>query len=386
MTSAPSGTGKTTIIQKLLSEVPNIRKIVTTTSRQPRPGETAGLDYHFVTRPEFEKLIEDGEFVEWKEHFGNLYGLTWAELRNSPTIDAIFDMDVFGKDEFLSQANMDCVTIFLAPPSIEAVEERIKSRGKYSEDEIRERVGRALEEMEHAETYDHIVVNHRIEDTVKEIVAVIEDARHPPDSGPRYVCIEGLVGAGKTTLTEILGPVLGAKLYLDPFERNPFLRDFYLSRRSFALETELSFALLRYRLLQSIKRDLRANRLIVSDFTMWRSYVFASTNLDEKAFDVFHKVYDVLIEDTPVPDLLVWIEAPYELLLKRIKTRGRAEEFLGVTEAYLRELNAHYKATLDREIDCEMVTVDAGDLDLLNSNRTLASLVEMIGGVGAGKA
>lgn len=323
-------------------------------------------------------MIEQDELVEWKDHFGNLYGLTWSELENDQDRDAIFDMDVFGKDEFLSQASVDCLTIFLAPPSIDAIEERIRARGDYSEDELRDRVGRALEEVEHAKTYDHVVVNHGIEETVEEIREIIGEARKSETDGPTYVAVEGLIGSGKTTLTQILGPTLGAKLYLDPFEGNPFLRDFYLSKRSFAFETELSFALLRYRLMQRIKRDLRTNRLVVTDFTMWRSHVFASTNLDSKEFDLFKGVYDMLLRDSPTPDLLVWIEAPLDLLLKRIKTRGRPEEILGVTEDYLKQLDSRYKEILKREATCEIVTINAQDLDLTRTNSALAALVDRI--------
>lgn len=379
--SAPSGTGKTTIIRTILERCPDLRKIVTTTSRPPRPGETPGFDYHFISREQFTEMIRKGEFIESKDHFGQLYGLTWSEFRKSPNEDAIFDMDVFGKDEFLSQVEANCITIFLAPPSIDTIEERIRARGEYSESELTERVSRALEEVERAETYDFIVVNHDIQDTVQEIKKIIDKARGGgEDRRPRYICVEGLIGSGKTTLTQMLGAALGAKLYLDPYERNPFLREFYLSKRSFALETELSFALLRYRLMQRIRQDLRAHRLILSDFTMWRSQAFASVNLDEKGRHLFNRIYEVLAQDVPLPDLLIWIEAPYDLLLRRIKTRGRPEEILGIADTYLRELESRYREILDGMSGLEIVRVSAESLDLVRSNTALSSLVSKIDG------
>lgn len=377
--SAPSGTGKTTVIRALLDKFPDLHKIVTTTSRPPRVGETPGVDYMFVSPEEFDGRIEKGELIEWKEHFGHRYGLTWSEFHRFPDRDAIFDMDVFGKDEFLSKVDANCITIFLAPPSIEAMEQRIRSRGEYSDHELRERVGRALQEMELAESYDIVVVNHQVQDTVREVAAIVQRARNQASkAGPRYVCVEGLIGSGKTTLTQILGASLGAKLHLDPYDHNPFLRDFYLSKRSYALETELSFALLRYRSVQRIGRDLMANRLVVSDFTMWRSHVFAAVNLDHKAQGLFRGIYDVLARDIPTPDLLIWIEAPYDLLLRRIRTRGRPEEILGVGEGYLRDLESRYREILHTKPNVEIVTVSAESLDLVSGNAALSSLASKI--------
>ncbi len=380
--SAPSGTGKTTIIRKVLTTVPGLRKIVTTTSRPPREGEASGVDYAFVSREQFEAMIRNDEFIEWKDHFGHLYGLTWAQFKQQPRADAIFDMDVFGKDEFIGRVHAKCITIFLAPPSIDTVEQRIRQRGGDSEVAFTQRLGRVLEEMKRAGSYDYVVVNRDVDHTVSEIRIIVDRARAASrPSTVKYVAVEGLIGAGKTTLTQVLGAHLGAKVYLDPFDRNPFLADFYLSKQRFALETELSFALLRYRLMQRIREELSTSRVVVGDFTMWRSRVFASVNLNRRARKVFDGVYNLLAADLPAPDLVVWLEAPFELLLGRIKTRGRAEEVLGIDERYLHDVAAQYDRILKDEA-ANLIVLNANDVDLIRSSRSLRSLVKTIDGGG----
>lgn len=378
--SAPSGTGKTTIIRRVLEDIPSLRKIVTTTSRPPRSDEETGVDYHFVSRKEFLDMVGKGEFLEWKEHFGHLYGLTRSELERHPNRNAIFDMDVFGKDDLLSQTDATCVTIFLAPPSVDEAEERIRMRGKdRAGTQLRERIDRTTEELGRAETYDYLVVNRQIDDTVGEIKDIVNQATAPSTGQEyRYVCVEGLIAAGKTTLAQILAAHLDAKLHLDPFEENPFLLDFYFSKRRSALETELTFALLRHQLQRRIERDLGANRLVVTDFTMWRSQVFASVNLSGRTHTRFMGIYKELTHGLPKPDLVIWIQAPFDLLVRRIKTRGRTEEVLGISEDYLASLEKRYESLLSELQDVEVVRTSARELDMVRTNKALERLVSRL--------
>jgi len=104
LVSGPSGTGKTTLLRRVLSELHGLRKLVSTTTRQRRPSEVNGEDYYFVGREEFERKIAERQLVEWKSTFGDYYGLTREELNRCPDCDAIFDMDVKGKEDFLGAA------------------------------------------------------------------------------------------------------------------------------------------------------------------------------------------------------------------------------------------------------------------------------------------
>jgi guanylate kinase len=176
--SAPSGTGKSTALARVLREVPAIRFSVSHTTRAPRPGENDGADYHFVDRAAFDRLIEEGAFLEWAEVHGERYGTSRREydraLRDG--VDLLLDLDVQGATQ-ARKAIADAVTIFILPPSFAALEQRLRGRGHDGEDTIRRRLESAQEELRLYATYDYLIVNDDLESCVESLKAVIRAAR-----------------------------------------------------------------------------------------------------------------------------------------------------------------------------------------------------------------
>ncbi|TCD06903.1 guanylate kinase [Erythrobacteraceae bacterium CFH 75059] len=159
--SSPSGAGKTTVARSLLENDSDIRLSVSVTTRQPRPGEVDGRDYHFVTEAAFRRMVDDGELLEWAEVFGHLYGTPKAQIKAGLKAgqDFLFDIDWQGTQQLYQRMEVDVVRVFLLPPSIAALEERLRSRGSDSEDVVQYRMARARSEISHWDGYDYVVVN-----------------------------------------------------------------------------------------------------------------------------------------------------------------------------------------------------------------------------------
>ncbi len=175
--SAPGGGGKNSIISELLKRIPNATRFVTTTTRSMRPAEREAQDYYFISRPEFEEKIVAGDFVEYNEMVGNLYGtdrirLTEA-LRNHAIVFAA--LDVNGKRS-LDTASFPHLSIFILPDSLDALGARIRRRGGMTEEQISARLTLAKQEIADAVTYDYHVVNHegKMMDTVAEILEILQ--------------------------------------------------------------------------------------------------------------------------------------------------------------------------------------------------------------------
>ena len=161
--SAPAGGGKTTIANLLLKEIPNLQRIVTYTTRQPRPGEKNGVDYVFVSKEEFEKLIQENAFLEHAIVHGNYYGTPKREVFEliEKGIDVLLIIDVQGMRQIKSNYK-DIISIFLIPPSFDELKLRMKKRGD-SEEEIQKRLHTAIKELKAWKEYDYIVVNDEIQ-------------------------------------------------------------------------------------------------------------------------------------------------------------------------------------------------------------------------------
>lgn len=158
--SAPSGGGKTTIVSRLLEEMPNAARLVTTTTRSPRPGESDGIDYHFITRGTFQNKIQKGDFLEWVEFAGAFYGTDRHEVEKLlASSDFVFaNVDVRGKDS-LVRAGFPCLSIFLVPESEEVLRARLARRPRATEAYIASRLARAAAEMAVAPTFDYQIIN-----------------------------------------------------------------------------------------------------------------------------------------------------------------------------------------------------------------------------------
>jgi guanylate kinase len=158
--SAPSGTGKNAIIRELLKLFPNTTRLVTTTTRDPRPGEKNAVDYHFVSETEFQNMLQAGEFLESNNYAGNWYGSEKQKLeKDLEDNEFVFStLDVNGKKS-LEKIFYPHIAIFLLPDSIDVLDDRIRHRGGESEEDIEKRIALAHDEIAHASKYDFQVVN-----------------------------------------------------------------------------------------------------------------------------------------------------------------------------------------------------------------------------------
>ena len=173
--SAPSGTGKSTVISEIMKIRGNIFFSVSATTRQQRAGEENGVNYWFISREEFEKMTENDEFLEHAEYVGNCYGTPIkpiVEHLQSGT-DVILDIEVQGFKQ-IKEKMPDAVSIFIVPPSLEVLEQRLRGRGTDSEEKIKGRLEKASQEMKMVEFYDYVVTNNSVEETAKEIVSIMD--------------------------------------------------------------------------------------------------------------------------------------------------------------------------------------------------------------------
>jgi guanylate kinase len=177
--SSPSGAGKTTLSRRLLDADPMVELSVSVTTRKQRPGEIDGRDYHFVPRPQFDAMVQKGELLESAEVFGHCYGTPRAPVETALTRgrDVLFDIDWQGTQQLREKADRDLVSIFVLPPSIPALEQRLKSRAQDSDDVIRGRMAKAADEMSHWAEYDYVIINTDIELAFAEVRAILAAER-----------------------------------------------------------------------------------------------------------------------------------------------------------------------------------------------------------------
>lgn len=179
--AGPSGSGKTTIYKRLLKEEAGINFSVSATTRIPRGGECDGQDYYFISREEFFRRRSAGEFVEWAEVHGNYYGTLRKELSRKSAAGqvCVLDVDVQGAAS-LRQGGLDADFIFIVPPSLEVLEERLRTRGTEDEATLALRLKNAAKELEAAKQFDYVVVNDRLDQAYAEVRDLIIKAKQPP--------------------------------------------------------------------------------------------------------------------------------------------------------------------------------------------------------------
>jgi guanylate kinase len=172
--SAPSGTGKTTVVERLVQVVPDLVMSRSYTSRAIREGERDGVDYNFITRVRFEQLIAGNALLEWANVFGNLYGTCAADTERELAAgrDLVLVIDVQGARKVRSRG-LETVSIFVLPPSFETLERRLRGRSKDSEEAIRRRLATARAEIDAVVGYDYVVVNDELEACVDRIRAIV---------------------------------------------------------------------------------------------------------------------------------------------------------------------------------------------------------------------
>jgi guanylate kinase len=176
--SAPSGAGKTSLVQALLNINPDIRLSVSYTTRAPRPGERDGKDYHFVSRSDFLVMMQRGDFLESAEVYGNLYGTSqvWINEEMARGQDILLEIDWQGAAQ-VRQLFPACISLFILPPSLEALEQRLKGRNKDSDEVIARRMAAVREDVTHVAEFDYVIINDNLNEALRELNAVVLAAR-----------------------------------------------------------------------------------------------------------------------------------------------------------------------------------------------------------------
>lgn len=170
--SSPSGAGKTTLTTRLRQAIPEIRFSISHTTRRPRPTEQDGREYHFVDRERFQRLIAEGEFLEWAEVHGNLYGTSRRELDQAQGLRGIiFDIDHQGARQ-IKCAEPDAVGIFILPPSMTTLLERLRGRASEDEETVQRRFQVARAEIAHYGMFDYVLVNDDIDEATQQLVSI----------------------------------------------------------------------------------------------------------------------------------------------------------------------------------------------------------------------
>jgi guanylate kinase len=191
--SAPSGAGKTTLVERLVEETPHLKMSRSYTSRPARVGEVDGVDYNFVTRARFEAMVAAGQFLEWADVFGNLYGTSAADTKRllESGDDVVLVIDVQGARQVRSRG-LDTTAVFVMPPSLEVLEQRLRGRSKDSEAAIQRRLEVARQEVAAFSEYDFVVVNDEVGGTVDRLRAIV-------------IAERARLGRMRNTATEIVG-------------------------------------------------------------------------------------------------------------------------------------------------------------------------------------
>jgi guanylate kinase len=173
--SAPSGTGKTTILKKVIAVTEKVAFSVSHTTRVPRPGEQEGIDYFFVNKDVFATMRQQDLFLEWAEVHGNLYGTSSRALQEGTEqrLDIILDIDVQGARQVKEKLGDKGVYIFISPPSLEELERRLAGRSTESESAMATRLTNAKEEMNNIDLYDYVIVNDKVDQAVEVLKSII---------------------------------------------------------------------------------------------------------------------------------------------------------------------------------------------------------------------
>jgi guanylate kinase len=176
---APSGAGKSTVIGRVVSKLSNLERIVTYTTRERRPGEVEGLEYHFVTTEEFERLKADGDLAEWQAFYGHQYGSSRKRLEHAIArgLDLIGAYDVLGSLYLADRYPDNTVTIFVLPPSVEELRRRLVERYGEETEEGRIRLERLRMEMSHAYAFKYVVRNVRVEEAASDVAGIVRAER-----------------------------------------------------------------------------------------------------------------------------------------------------------------------------------------------------------------
>ncbi|MFZ9025507.1 MAG: deoxynucleoside kinase [Pseudohongiellaceae bacterium] len=194
---------------------------------------------------------------------------------------------------------------------------------------------------------------------------------------PRFIAVEGPIGVGKTSLTKRLAETFNYELLLENAEENPFLDRFYQNPRQHALATQLFFLFQRAQQIADSRQSDLFEPVRVSDFLIDKDRLFAELNLEKDEYDLYHKVYQHLVIDAPKPDLVIYLQAPTEVLLQRIQKRGIPSEQM-IESEYLNQLNRAYTEFFHYYSDSKLLIVNSAEIDLVANDEDYEQLVTYI--------
>jgi deoxyadenosine/deoxycytidine kinase len=201
----------------------------------------------------------------------------------------------------------------------------------------------------------------------------------------QYIAIEGPIGVGKSSLAERLATRLDATTILEESE-NPFLADFYSGRTGAALQAQLFYLLNRHRQQLTVRQGDLFAQTTVSDYLFDKDKIFAYLNLDDNELFIYQRLYDLLSKDVPLPDLVIYLQAPTDVLVRRLRDRARDQdrETIDPDPGYLKELNEAYQHFFFHYTSTPLLVVETSQLDLAGSDDALDDLIKQINGMGRG--
>ncbi len=199
----------------------------------------------------------------------------------------------------------------------------------------------------------------------------------------KYIVVEGPIGVGKTTLASRLAEDMKASLVLERADENPFLEKFYVNPRQMALHTQLFFLLQRKQQVEGIALN-RGDERIIADFLLEKDRLFAEATLSDTEFRLYDQIYQALISAAPKPDLVVYLQAPTEVLLRRIRKRGRRFE-RPIDTTYLHQLADAYASFFHYYNDAPLLIVNATEIDFAHNENDYQRLFEQISTIGKGR-
>jgi len=204
------------------------------------------------------------------------------------------------------------------------------------------------------------------------------------DNKPGFVVVEGPVGVGKTTLAKRLSESFNTDLLLEGADDNPFLNQFYESKKNVAFQTQLFFLFQRAQQMQDLKQADLFRPVHIADFIIEKDRLFAELTLDEEEFKLYQQIYKHLMIDAPVPDLVIYLQAPVAVLRKRISRRGRDYE-RSMSSDYLNKLNESYAQFFHDYNQSPLLIVNAEEIDIVNNESDYNLLLEQIKRVKRGR-
>jgi deoxyadenosine/deoxycytidine kinase len=193
----------------------------------------------------------------------------------------------------------------------------------------------------------------------------------------RYIVVEGPIGVGKTSLVEHLCKALGAQKILEVAEDNPFLPDFYRDMKAYAFQTQIFFLLSRYRQQQELLQFDLFRRTLISDYLFDKDKIFAYLTLDDHELVLYEQIYQMLSQRLPKPDLVIYLQANVDVLMARIKHRGRSHERV-ITREYLNDLNEAYNHFFFHYNDSPLLMVNTSEIDFVKNKEELEDLIKQI--------